>query len=93
MKRRRVTGKLGPPTGPAQERYSYAASWEAYIDGKIVSETSRRFITNLLTATAASKTENSDDSSEDSDAEAWQKLDLRAGNMGVAHRSLQGLVR
>ena len=65
-KRRRLRGKLGPSSDAAQERHSYAASWEAYIEGNIVSETSRRFITNLLAGTAASKTEHSDDSSEDS---------------------------
>ena len=43
--------------------YSYAASWEAYIAGHIVSESALRYIPNLLGATAATKTEDSEDSS------------------------------
>ena len=75
----------------AQERESYAGSWDAYIDGHIVSESSRRYITNLLAATAAMKTEDSHDSSEDSDAEKWRHLDMRAGSMDVVQRTLQGI--
>ena len=76
-KRRRLTSKAGASGGTTQARYSYAASWEAYIDGNIVSESSRRFIANLLVATAAIKSEDSDDSSEDSDAEVWRSMDVR----------------
>ena len=36
--------------------YSYAATWDAYITGHIVSSTSLRYIQNLLAATAATKT-------------------------------------
>ena len=75
----------------ATERYSYALSWETYIDGNVVSETSRRYITNLLAATAATKTEEEGDSSEDSDAEAWRHLDVHAGSMDVVHRALGGI--
>jgi hypothetical protein len=73
------------------ERMSYATSWEMYIDGHIVSKSSLRFITNLLTATAASRIEQSDDSSEDSVVEAWRNLDLQVGNLDLVHQTLQGI--
>ena len=52
--------------------YIYAATWGAHISGHIVSSTSLRYINNLLAATAATKTEDSDKSSDDTDAEEWQ---------------------
>ena len=72
-------------------RYSYSASLDHYIWGNIVSSTSLRFITNLLAATATARAEGSDDSSGDSEAEAWNNLDLRAGDMDLVHRTLQGM--
>jgi hypothetical protein len=62
-----------------------------YIDGHIVSKSSLCFITNLLTATAASRIEQSDDSSEDSAVEAWQNLDLQVGNLDLVHQTLPGI--
>ena len=73
------------------QRDSYAASWEAYIDGNVVSETSRRYISNLLSATAATNMEESDESSGDSEAETWRHLDMRAGSMDLVKRTLQGM--
>ena len=73
------------------ECLSYATSWDTYIDGHIVSKSSLRFITNLLTATAACKTEQSDDSSEDLDQEAWRNLELQVGNMDLVHQTLRGI--
>ena len=64
-----MTKKTMQSDEPQKHRLSYAASWEAYIDGNVVSDTSRRYILNLLAATAATKTEDSGDSSEDSVAE------------------------
>ena len=72
-------------------RYSYCTSWETYINGNIISTTSRRYITNPLVATAATKTEDSDDSSEDTDAEAWRNLDVEAGSMELVQRRPQGI--
>ena len=85
-KRRRLAKKTSQATVMGMHRYSYAASWDAYIDGNVISETSHRYITNLLAATAATKTEDSGDSSEDSDAEQWRNLDMRAGNMDKLQR-------
>ena len=36
-----------------KEERSYAKSWVKYIHGNVVSQTSQRFMTNLLSATAA----------------------------------------
>ena len=38
-----------------KEHISYACSWETYIQGFVVSESSRRYISNLLMATAAAR--------------------------------------
>jgi hypothetical protein len=72
-------------------RVSYATSWEKYVDGNIVSKTSRRFIANLLAATGTSKVEESDDSSAGSTAQAWENLDLQVGNLDLVHQTLQGI--
>ena len=91
-KRRRRTKSAPEEASTVQtERYSYATSWEEYINGHVISETSRRYITNLLAATAATKTEEPGDSSEDSDAEAWRGLDVHAGSMDVVRRTLGGI--
>ena len=91
-KRRRRTKSAPEEASTVQtERYSYATSWEEYINGHVISETSRRYITNLLAATAATKTEEPGDSSEDSDAEARRGLDVHAGSMDVVRRTLGGI--
>ena len=52
-KRRRRQQETGRTEAPATVRYSYASSWERYVQGHVVSCTSRRYIVNLLAATAA----------------------------------------
>ena len=74
-----------------QTRYSYACSWESYIDGNIVSSTSHRFIQNFLAATAASKTEDSENSSNDSDDEQWQDLPGAEAGMHLVRDTLAGI--
>ena len=66
-------------------------SWDKYINGHIVSSTSLRYIQNLLAATAATKLENSDGSSDDTDAEEWENLDVKAGSMQLVRLTLQGM--
>jgi len=56
-----------------------------------VSSTSLRYIQNILTATAATKTEYSEDSSDDTDAEQYENFDFKAGNMDLVHKTLKGL--
>ena len=91
-KKQRLNSKTKASDGTGEKRYSYAASWETYIDGHIVSDSSKRFIANLLAATAAIKDDDPDDSSEDSDAEKWQDVNFRAGNMDLVQLTLQGMV-
>ena len=66
-------------------------SWDKYINGHIVSSSSLRYIQNLLAATAATKLEQSDDSSDDTDAEEWQNVDVKAGSMDLVHQTLKGM--
>ena len=61
-KKRRLSQKTTQTESP-KHRLSYAASWEAYIDGNVVSDTSTRYILNVLAGTAATKSEDSEDSS------------------------------
>ena len=72
------------------QNVSYATSWECYIDGNIISASNLRFIKNLLAATAVNKAADSDDSSDDSDAEAWRNWDASVGNMDLVNQTLQG---
>ena len=45
----------------------------------------------MLAATAATKTEDSENSSDDTDAEQWENLDFKAGNMDVVQQTLKGM--
>ena len=74
-----------------RDRLCYAISWDYYIEGNIISETSRRFISNLLAATAAVKNADSDDSSGDSDLEEWRRFDPRVGDMNLVRSTLHGI--
>ena len=91
QKRFRLRKKVSGSSSVMPERISYATSWETYVDGHIVSKSSMRSITNLLAATAASGTEQSDDSSENSDVEALRNLDLQVGHMDLVHQTLRGI--
>ena len=70
--------------------YSYARSWEAYIDGHVLSESSRRYITNMLASTQSMK-EDAQDSSDDTDEEKWKPIQTAAGSMEVVNRTLCGI--
>ena len=71
---------------------SYATSWEAYLDGNVVSEHARRLITNLLAATASNRTEVQGDSSDDSELEEWGNLAAPAQpDMTHVKRLLDGI--
>ena len=45
----------------------------------------------MLAATAATKMEDSENSSDDSDAEQWENFDFKAGNMDLVRQTLQGM--
>ena len=58
----------------------------------MVTDTGRRYITNLLAATASTKAEESDDSSADSDAERWASVNSDPNvSMDFVHRTLTGI--
>ena len=70
---------------------SYAAAWMQYIDGNVVTEMNKRFITNLLTATAARVVEEPGDSSADSDDFEYNHLGRPAGSMELIKKTLNGI--
>jgi len=72
-------------------RRSYAATWQAYIDGNVVSALSRRFITNLLSATAARVVEGVDDSEKDSDESDGGLVPSSLGSLALVQRTLAGI--
>ena len=72
-------------------KQSYAATWEQYCQGNVISQINRRYIINLLAATCARTVEVPRDSSDDSEAENWSHLDLRAESIDVARRVLDGI--
>ena len=62
-----------------------------YIDGNVVTEMNKRFITNLLTATAARVVEEPGDSSADSDDFEYNHLGRPAGSMDLIQKTLNGI--
>ena len=62
-----------------------------YIDGNVVSRTNQRYITNLLSATAARVVEDPGDSSEDSDDFCYDHLGRPAGDMDLIKKALDGI--
>ena len=69
-----------------KKEISYAGSRDGYIRGNIISETSRRYITNLLAASAATRAEQQHDSSDDSDAEEWANANRDAGHLDLVKK-------
>ena len=57
----------------------------------VVSESNRKYIVNLVAATAASKEEDKEDSSDESDAEKWQASPHTLGNLDLVYRTLDGI--
>ena len=85
VSRKRITKKT-----PIRKQ-SYAATWEQYCQGNVISQINRRYIINLLAATCTRTAEVPGDSSDDSEAENWSHLDLRAGSIDVVRRVLDGI--
>ena len=91
-KRRRIRGKQSDPSSKSEDvHYSYACSWERYIDGNVVSETSRKYITNMLVATASAKIDDPFNSSDESDEEQWKDCTSAAASMQLVQRTLNGI--
>ena len=90
--RTRITQKAHKANSDkATEVRSYARAWMKYIDGNVVSRMNQRFITNLLTATAARVVEEPADSSEDSDEFHYDHLGELAGSMDLIQQTLDGI--
>ena len=93
QKRRRCSSKtkLELVACVQKEERSYARSWAQYIHGNVATQTSKRFITNLLTATAARVVEEPGDSSDDSDDFDYDPTGRPAGNMDLIRQTLNGI--
>ena len=85
-KRRRLRCKSASST-----QRSYALSWQQYIDGNVVSNLNRRYIVNMLAATAARVTEKTDDSDSESDEHDLEGWKTHAGNMRIINDTLKGI--
>ena len=69
---------------PNKGRNSYVAAWNHYIDGHVVSESNRRYVTNLLAATAARVVvEDSDDSTAGSDDFNLEGMPPNVGDLNL----------
>ena len=85
----RPPAKKTTPTASVVD--SYVLSWMRYIDGNVVSEMSRRFISNLMSATAARLVETSADMDTESDDSDNEQPRGHAGNLNLVRRTLQGI--
>jgi len=77
----------------ATER-SYARAWQQYVNGNIVSETSRKYIMNMMSATAArtaATEENSSDEDDGSSESDRERFAQHAGDIDVVKSTLQGI--
>ena len=63
-----------------------------YIDGNVVSETSRKYITNMLVATASAKIDDSFTSTDESDENISKDCTLATTNMQLVQRTLNGIL-
>ncbi len=94
-KRRRLAGKqpseAEPKAMPRTGRRSYAETWQHYVDGNVVSESSRRFIINLLAATAARVVVRAEDSSSESEGSDIDRPQGHAGNLELVRNTLKGI--
>ena len=103
-KRRRLRGKQ-PPANDVERKdalaangnsrtrsRSHAESWQWYIRGNVVSDTSARFIRNMWSHCAATcmreETGDKDESEPESDTELYK---THAGNMELVRRTLEGI--
>ena len=86
------SGSAQDTVGPsAHEERAYTKAWQTYIKGNVVSHTNKRFITNLLAATAARVVEDPDDSSGDSDDFHYDHHNRPAGSYTLIQQTLDGI--
>ena len=75
----------------SQHFFSYACSWEAYINGHVVTDTGRTFIKNLLAAIANTNAEEQEDSSEEDDTPEWCTKENHKVSMDFVQQTLNGI--
>ena len=94
--RKRLKSKTSNPSIPDLTRLrlkSYARAWSAYANGNIVTEVSRRYITNFISATTTRSHEH-EDSASDSSAESVDEDDRfgdKAGSLELVKKTLLGI--
>ena len=75
-------------------RRSYAASWEWYLDGNVVSQTSCRFIRNMLAITVGKTLVKDDDDEDRNDGEDHsdtEQYKAHAGSLDLVYNTLRGI--
>ena len=72
-------------------RRTYVLGWRWYIQGHVTSQQQRRFIQNLLMATAAKVAEQPGEVSSDSEEVDYKRHDRTIGDMKLVHRTIDGL--
>ena len=93
---RKIASKKSEPNIPST-RYiksrSYSCTWARYIDGNVVSETSRQYIVNMLAATAANFVTREDSTSEDIEEVECdvERFGGKVGSLDLVHKTLQGI--
>ena len=89
--RRRLRQWTSPPLHLTPPLLSYVLSWMRYIDGNVVSEASRQYISNLMSATAARLVEKPEDIESESEEDDMDQPKGHAGNMSLVRKTLQGI--
>ena len=72
-------------------RRTYVLGWRWYIQGHVTSQQQRRFIQNLLMATAAKVAEQPGEVSSDSEEVDYKRHERTIGDMKLVHRTIDGL--
>lgn len=88
---KRMRGKQSVPPPPSQPRRSYAAAWREYIDGHIVSESGRKYIMNMLSATSARVVNSDDESDGDSAENDMEQFEKHRSSLGIVKKTLAGI--
>ena len=93
---KRLRSKTSDPSIPDVTRLrmkSYARAWSFYVNGNIVTEASHRYITNLISATAARFVEHEDSASDSSGDSASEddRFGEKAGSLELVQKTLLGV--
>ena len=89
-KRRRLSSKTSTHDASFSQPRSYADSWDNYVRGNIISQMSKKYITNLVAASCA-RLEEDESSDDDSSEEEILVRKGPQGNLSLVHRTLNGI--